>query len=145
MRLSKRKTFVFPVPNDPDKGEVTLRHILPGEVEDIQEEIGAFETIMKTGEDGKLAPELRQNGSLGDKRYLFQQKAIESWKNIKDADGQDIPCTPENIVLVCREAEIVVTRGGGVKETITFAAWVTECRADAAKQVKSAREASEKN
>lgn len=141
MRLSKKITLVFPIPNDPDKGEVTIIHLLPGKVEDIQETMKAFETVMKKGEGDKLEPELRQNSDLGDRRYLFVVEAIESWKNIKDEDGKDLPCTEEAKIAVARAAEVKNEKG----ERVTFVAWVNECRSKLAEKVVADREAAEKN
>jgi hypothetical protein len=141
MRLSKKITAVFPIPNDPDKGEVTLVYLTPGEVEDLQEEMGAFDTVMRRGEGGTLEPEMRQNPKLGDKRYLLTCAAVESWRNIKDAEGRALPCNEETKLMVARSAEITKENG----EVVGFPTWINECRAGLAKIVRKDKEAAEKN
>lgn len=141
MRLSKKITGVFPIPNDPDKGEVTIVHLMPGEVEDIQEAMKAFETVMRRGENGNMEPEMRQNTDLGDKRYLFVVKAVSDWKNIKDADGKPMPCTEETKIEVARAAEIEKENG----EVVGFGVWINECRAELAKKVRGDKEVAAKN
>lgn len=141
MQVPKKITATFPIPNDPDKGEITLRHISPGEMEDIQGEMGIFETIMKPDDDGKMSPEIRQNTGIGDKRYLLQVRSIDSWRNVRGEDGKDLPCTPENIIVVCREVEVMRDDGA----FIGLPVWLHECRVKLAEKVKADRMAQRKN
>ncbi len=145
MRVSKQITHVYPVPNDPDKAEVEIIHLLTGEVEDINEDIGAFKTVVRRHDDGTMNPELEQAPKIGNRRYLLVQKAVKSWINVRDEDGNDIPCTEESKLLVLRSNEVEVDRENGEKEVISFAAWVNECRSDLAKRVRESKVVAEKN
>jgi len=145
MRIGKKITRVFPIPNDPDKGEVTIVHLLPGEVEDLQEKMKAFETVMRRNDKGDLEPEMRQNSDLGNTRYLFVQAAVTDWKNFKFEKGEMMPCNEDTKLRVSREVEIEVTRKDGKTEILGFPAWVNECRIELGKIVRGNKEAAEKN
>lgn len=145
MRLCKRIIETYPIPNDPDDAQIDVLHLLPGEVEDLNEEVGAFKTVVRKDEEGKMSPELEQAARLGDRRYLPAVKAVARWRGFKEESGEDMACTKENVIRVAREAEISVTRDNGEIEVISFLAFVNECRADLAKRVATRKAEEEKN
>ena len=136
MRIAPQITAVFPVPNDPDKAEVTIIHLTPGQIEDVNEKMAAFKTIIKRTGD-TMEPEIHQNSSLGDRRYLFTVESIKSWSGFKDAKGKDMPCDYKSKIAMARAADVVVTRDDGIKERISFSNWIAECRAELAKQAET--------
>lgn len=134
MRIGKEITAVFPVPNDPDGAEVTIIHLNPGQVEDIQERMKAYKTVMRR-HGNTLEPEIEQNSDLGDKRYMFVVESIKDWKNFKDAKGKDLPCDSRTKIAVSRATEVTVTRDGDRKEVVAFPSWISECRSALAEQL----------
>ena len=136
MRIGKEITAVFPVPNDPDGAEVTIRHLTPGQVEDVHEKMAAFRTTMRRVGD-RMEPEIQQNTNLGDRRYLFVTESVVSWKGFIDAKGKELPCDHKTKISMARDAEVVVTRDDGTRDKISFANWIAECRAELAHQAES--------
>ena len=132
MRIHKKSTGWFPIPNDPDKGEIEIAHLTPGEIDDLQEEINAFEMVYRPDETGALAPEMRANKIKGDKRYLILCRALKSWKNFFDAEGKPMVCNDENKIAVARA-------------DTEFGRFVNECRIKLAEDVKERKEKAGKN
>ena len=141
MRTMKTTTGAFPIPNDPDKGEITIKHLLPGEVTDIQEELAVLDMRLKEDGDGSLRREGEFKPVRGDKRYLWVTRSVTGWKNIQDAEGNERPCDEANIIEVCREGTVVDDEG----VEISFGEFVGRCRDKLTEQVKAAKEKAAKN
>ncbi|MFP5223104.1 MAG: hypothetical protein ACLGSA_12510 [Acidobacteriota bacterium] len=141
MRTMKTTTGTFPIPNDPDKGEITLKHLLPGEVTDIQEELAGWDMRLKEDADGTLRKEGEFKFVRGEKRYLWVTGSLVGWKNVFDAEGNDRPCDEANIIAVCREGTVVDEDG----VEISFGEFVGRCRDKLTEQVRAAKEKAAKN
>lgn len=105
----------FPIPNDPDNGEVLIQLPSAGEEKDILEEMAPFETVFTENTQGARVREMRER-KIGDKRYLRLILVVKDWRNIKmvdpEADAEDenpplvdAPCDEENIVRFARSDE----------------------------------------
>lgn len=141
MRTMKAITGSFPIPNDPDKGEITIKYLLPGEVLDIQEEIAVLDMRLKEDADGGMRREGEFRPVRGDKRYLWVTRSVVGWKRVYDAEGNERPCDEANIIAVCREGVVVDEEG----VEIQFGEFVGRCRDKLNEQVKAAKEKAAKN
>lgn len=105
MRISKTIERWFEVPNDPDKGELKIRHLTPGETADIFDKVFKQEIKYKKDKKGKLIPSISQDTDKKLDRELTLTTAIVDWKNFFDKDGELMECTPENIIRASREID----------------------------------------
>lgn len=122
----------FDMPDDPDKGRVEIRHLKKGEINDIEDRIERFETLLRTDPDGNLNREIKVNPAKGAQRYAFLCAAVSGWENFLDLDGEPMPCTDENKIRMARDDE-------------AFGAFVGKCRTELAERVARDREAARKN
>ena len=141
MRMKQTVACTFPIPNDPDKGEVTIKHLSPGEVDDLQEKVAGIAMRLREGEDGRLVREGDVKQLHGDERYIVVTSCVVGWKNVRDPDGVDMACDYAGIIRACRESEIEDEEG----KIITFSEFVGRCRDKLAKQVNARQEAAAKN
>ena len=145
MRKSKEIIVDYPVPNDPDGGVVTVRHIPPGEVADIDAVVNHVEMRLVEGE-GKLLREGEIHLPKGDDRYLYAVKAVTGWKNFFEEDGKtERPCTPANIVDVCRSESVLIDVEDGTKKLVPFGEFIGMCREKLVALDRARREKIEKN
>lgn len=105
MKLQKEASAWFPFPDDPDGAEFEIKHLRSGEIASITEATHVNKYEFRQNEAGELEPvpvlELKSNRE----KELVIVEAVTGWKNVKDADGKDLECTPENRLRLCRELE----------------------------------------
>ncbi|HUT44386.1 MAG TPA: hypothetical protein VMW95_08615 [Desulfobacterales bacterium] len=106
MRISKVIERWFDVEGDPDKARLKIKHMLPGEITDIFDQV--FEQKIdykKTGKKGKLEPIFSQNTNKKLDRELTLSAVVVDWENMFDRDGKKMDCTPENIIRASRDID----------------------------------------
>ena len=132
MRISKVIERWFDVPDDPDKARLKIKHLSPGEIQDIFDQIFEQKVDYKKGKKGKLEPTFSQNTNKKLDRKLTLTTAVVGWENIFGMDGKKLKFTHENVVLASREI-------GG------FIELVNEFREQLAEDIKAEREEQRKN
>jgi len=133
MRISKVIERWFDVEGDPDKARLKIKHMLPGETQDIFDQV--FEQKVdykKTGKKGKLEPTFSQNTNKKLDRELTLSTVVVGWENIFDRDGKPLECTPENVIRASRDID-------------GFTELVNEFREILAADIKGERENQKKN
>lgn len=139
MRISTdTKKVTFQIPNDPDGGEVEIKHLDDDVVADL---VAGFEVVMSEGASGGIERVVRSKSARGDERYAVNVAAIVGWKGISLDEKKEASCTAKNKILFLRKGEIETESG----EVIKAEEWVTRCRVKLAEDVKAAREEERKN
>ena len=103
MRIVKLNERWFDVPNDADKARIKIKHLLPGEISDIYDEVFTQEVSYKRDDDGKLEPIFSQKTDKKKDRELTLINTIVDWENFFDADGLPLECNKKNIRYKKRE------------------------------------------
>jgi hypothetical protein len=137
MRISKTVERKFFVPKDPDGAWVMIKHLKPGEIQDIMDDVMVQE-ISYREVDGKLVPKMTQTNDRRKDRERTVLEAVTGWGNFYDEpQGKAKKGQP----LVFSEANVL----RAIKEIDGFTEFVAECRATLAKDIASEYEAQEKN
>ena len=132
MRIRRPTERWFPCVGDPDEGSVLIKHLTPGEVQDIANEAMPQKYEYAPDDEGKLIPKLTVGMDTGISRELTFIACILDWKNFFDEDGNQLACTPENITRASREIE-------GLND------FITECQNILADDIKKEAGGQEKN
>lgn len=132
MRISKPIERWFPAPKDPDNSEHLIRHLTPGENEDVYSDFSNQETKYMLSDDKDMTPEVTQTADIGKISERLRVLSIVDWKNMFDEKEDTLECTEENKVRALREIE-------GYKE------FIDECRKQLADDIKKENEVLEKN
>ena len=133
MRITKPKDRWFPCLDDPDNGKVLIRHLSPGEVQDIFDKTMPQKIEYEKEDDSEdLIPAISIEPDRTADRELTLKACIVDWENFFDEKGEALECTHENIVRACREIE-------------GFSIFVAQCRKRLEKDIKSEQEDQEKN
>ena len=103
MRISKVIERWFDVPNDPDKSRLKIKHLNPGETQDIFDQVFVQKVDYEKGKKGKMEPKFSQETNKKLDRELTLSSVVVDWENVFDLKGQKMKCTPENVVNASRE------------------------------------------
>lgn len=123
----------FPIPNDPDKGALTLQFIPPDE----REGMGVSSSLQMTrGGETRVLVEPH----AGDARFTLAVRSIKAWKNIYDESGNELPCTDRNKAMFARHAIIA-----GEDGDMSVLAFIGRCQAEMQEKLKPAQENARKN
>jgi hypothetical protein len=132
MRISKPEARWFEAPGDPDGARIKVKHLTPGERQDIYDKTMTQEINYKPDEKGNLQPMLRQVANKKEDREKTLTMRVVGWENVMDAEGKPLECTPDNVVRAAREIDGFVELVNG---------FAVQLEAD----IKTEREAQEKN
>jgi len=134
MRITKAIDRWFDIPNDPDKGKLFIHHLTPGELDEINDKAFIQDINYKKvkGKKEKFEPTFSHKTNKELFRELPIQKAVIDWKNLFDAKGNHMKCTPENVLEAIRKIE-------------GFTDLVTELREQLAEDIKQEQEDQRKN
>lgn len=129
MRIIKQTERWFPVPNDPDKARLKIKHLSPGETQDIFDKVFVQKIDYKKGKGkkAKLEPVFSQKTDKKLDREMTLTMAVVDWENFFDKKDKPMECTPENIVRASRQIE-------------GFGEFVTECREQLAEDIAKEKE-----
>jgi hypothetical protein len=105
MRIKKQIERWFEVPDDPDKAQIQVKHLNPGEVADIMDGVFKQTIVYRTDDDGDSQPELTQETDKRKDREMTLTASVVNWKKFFDKDGKKLECTPENVIRASREIE----------------------------------------
>ena len=132
MRITRPTERWFPMVGDPDNGRVLIKHLTPGEVQDISETSMPKSYQYDSDEDGKLIPKMTVGMNTTLQREMTFKSCIKSWENFFDESGDVLECTPENIVRASREID-------------GFNEFITDCQKTLEEEIKAERTVQEKN
>ena len=132
MRISKVTERWFTVPNDPDKSRLKIKHLLPGEAQDIFDQVFKQKVDYQKGKEGKMEPKFSQESDPKLDRKLTFTSVVVGWENMFDDKGQKMKCTPENIERAYKEID-------------GFSELVNEFKAILAADIKQEQEDQKKN
>ena len=132
MRIKRPTERWFPMVGDPDGARVLIKHLTPGEVQDISETAMPKQYQYDADEDGKLIPKMTVGMNTTLQREMTFRVCIKSWENFFDEDGNVLECTPENIIRASREID-------------GFNEFITDCQKTLEEEIKNERTVQEKN
>ena len=135
MRIQKTNERWFDVPNDPDKARLKIKHLSPGETQDIFDKVFVQDIKykkVKKGKDQVFEPEFSQKTDKKLDREMTLKMTVVDWQNFFDQDGKDLKFSAENVVRASREIE-------------GFNLLVTELREQLAKDIAEEKEQQLKN
>jgi hypothetical protein len=132
MRIKKIQERWFQAKGDPDEAEVLIRHLQPGENQDIAELALPQKIAYVEDETGKMKADFSISPNRAKERELTFSGCVVGWKNFYDADENPLEFNGENLKRACREIE-------------GFVEWINECRETLAAEIVKEKEAQEKN
>ena len=134
MRIKRPTERWFPMVGDPDDGKVLIKHLIPGEVQDISEKSMPKEYVYDVDPEvkGKLIPKMTIGMNTNLQREMTFSKCIKGWENFFDEAGDVLECTPENIIRASREID-------------GFNEFITDCQNTLEEEIKNERTVQEKN
>ena len=105
MRIKKQVERWFEIPNDPDEGQILIKHLNPGEITDIMDEVFTQTIVYKKDGDQDPQPEFIQETDKRKDREKTLVLSVVNWKKFYDQEGKALKCTPENVIRASREIE----------------------------------------
>ena len=134
MRITKITERWFDVPNDPDNARLKIKHLSPGEIQDIFDKVFVQKIDYKKGKGkkAKLEPIFSQKTDKKLDRELTLTMTVIDWEGFFDKKDQPMVCTPENIIRASRQIE-------GFNEL------VTELREQLAEDIQKEKESQQGN
>jgi hypothetical protein len=132
MRIRKPDERWFQIENDPDNARVKIKHLTPGEIQDIVDDAYQIETVYVKNEEGKLSPKMRQNHDRRLDRESTLKACIVDWENFYDENGNKLECNEDNIIRAAREID-------------NFTALIDEFRETLSNDISEEKEEQEKN
>ena len=106
MRIKKQIERWFDIPNDPDEGSILIKHLSPGEITDIMDEVFTQTIVYKAEDDDKEPkPEFMQETDKRKDREQTLVASVINWKKFFDLKDKPLECTPENVIRASREIE----------------------------------------
>ena len=133
MRIAKPKERWFPCDGDPDGGKVLIRHLPPGERQDIFDETMPQKIEYEKDDDGNLEPKFSVEQDRTADRELTLKACIVNWEKFYEEDGKTLmECNEKNITRASREIE-------------GFNEFITGCRSELEKDINAEIKDQEKN
>jgi len=105
MRISKANERWFEVESDLDKARLKIKHLSPGELQDIFDKVFKQNIDYKKGKKGKMEPVFSQETDKKLDREMTISSVVVDWENVFDRQGKKMKCTPENVIRASREIE----------------------------------------
>ena len=105
MRIKKQAERWFDVPNDPDEAQVLIKHLSPGEISDIMDEVFTQTIVYKADGDQEPQPEFMQETDRRKDREKTLVASVVGWKKFYDQDGKVLKYTSGNVIRASREIE----------------------------------------
>jgi len=132
MRIRKQTSRWFECVDDPDEGRISIRHIEPGERQDIIDKTMPQRIDYEENDDGDMIPVFSTKQDRKLDRELTMMACVEAWENFFDESGNQLECTHENILRAVSSIE-------GLFE------FVAKCREILTAEIKKEQEVQEKN
>ena len=102
MRITKPIERWFNCENDPDGGKVKIRHLRPGEVQDIIDQVWTQRVEYKPGDEGAT---FAQSTDKKKDREMTICAAVTDWENFFGLSGKPLKCTDANKIRALREID----------------------------------------
>ena len=132
MRIKRPTERWFPMVGDPDNGTVLIKHLTPGDVQDISDESMPKKYEYDADADGKLIPKMTVGVNTTVQREMTFKACVVGWENFFDEEGNVLECTPGNIIRASREID-------------GFNEFISECQKTLADDIKKEATVQEKN
>lgn len=136
-KLTNKIERNFKIPNDPDKAELKIKHLKPGEIQKI--EANYTDWTGKAAKDDTFTTELKFNPTM--QMRALRAASIVGWKGFRGFDDEVLECNRKNIDLYLDEDPIL----GEGDDAKTFSAWVDKFRNDLAVEINGQEEELEGN
>lgn len=117
-KLTSVITRTFPIPGDPDKAELKIKHLKPGEIQKIESEFTDW--VGKANGEDSFTTELKFNPTL--QQRAVRAASVVGWRGFRGFDDEVIECNRKNINLYLDEDPVL---GDGDK---TFSMWIDTFR-----------------
>lgn len=105
MRIKRTVERWFECENDPDEGSVLIRHLSPGEVQDIYDETMPQNIKYEQDEKGNMVPVFNTEMNRKVQREKTLLACIKDWKNFYGFENELLECNEDNIIRASREIE----------------------------------------
>ena len=132
MRIKRTVERWFPCEGDPDEGSVLIRHLSPGEVQDIYDETMPQNISYEPDEKGNMVPIFKTDMDRRVQREKTMTACIKDWKNFYGLEDETLECNEGNIIRASREIE-------------GFNQFIDDCRNVLTKDIEEEKELQEKN
>lgn len=136
-KLTAKLSRTFFIPGDPDKAQLTIRHLKPGEVQKIEADFTRW--TGRAGKDDAFTTELEFNPTL--QARAVRIASVEGWKGFRGLEDEVLECNKQNLNLYFDEDPVL---GEGEKAK-SFSAWIDEFRKILADEAAAKQEEVEKN
>ncbi len=103
MRLSKLTKAFFPLPDDPDKSSFEIKHLLSGDLAEIDDQTNREFVELVKDDSGNVSAKATIDIKKKIKNELTVCKAVTEWKNVFDDVGEPMECNKANKLRLCRE------------------------------------------
>ena len=132
MRIEKAVERWFEVPEDKDKARVKIKHLKPGEIQDIIDEVMVQEIVYKRPKDGEeVEGVIRQQNNRKLDREKTVLAAVVGWEKFFDLEGKKMGCDEANVLRAIRMID-------------GFADFVADCRKQLSEDVADEMKAQKK-
>ena len=115
MRITRPREAWFPCIDDPDGGKVLIRHLSPGERQEISEKSMPSRIDYEPDDEGNMKPIFSIEPNRSTERDMIYQKCIAEWEGFFDEDGKPLEYTHSNVLRAIGEIE-------------GFSEFIDECR-----------------
>lgn len=132
MKIVKSKTRIFECEGDKGGGKVSIKHLEPGEISDIIDDVMSQRVEYTKGKDGQLMPTFISENNPRRDREETMVKTIVGWENFYDENNNVLECTDENKIIALRKIE-------------GFAEFIAKCRIKLTVDVLEEQRAQRKN
>jgi len=120
MRIAKAVERWFEIPQDEDKGKLLIKHLTPGEIQDIVDEVMVQEIVYEQPEEGeKPKGVMRQKNNRRLDRERTVLESVVDWKNFFDQDGKKMACDQANKLRAIRMIDGFAEFVAGCREKLT--------------------------
>lgn len=131
MRITKIRKRWFECPEDPDKGRILIKHLTPGERQEILDSTMNQKIVYKTV-NGQMTPHITAEPDKRLDKELTLEKTVLGWENFYDEHGVAMQFNKENLLKASRMIE-------------GFDIFVIECRELLSSEIHKEKEGQEKN
>ena len=106
MRIKKATERWFEIPGDEDGARILVRHLRPGEIQDIVDEVMVQEIVYEQPEEGEKAKSiLRQKNDTRKDRKATILASLVGWESFFDEFEQTLEHNEENVLRAVREID----------------------------------------
>ncbi len=144
MRTQAEIKAWFDLPNDPDKASFEIKHLRAGETSAIvnatYKQRFEFRKPVQEGQEEtelEIEPILITETDNEEEKVLTLIACIPAWINVFDSEGNELPCTAENVRKLCFDLSN--------NDMMIFVKFVQKCRKDLAKIAIAEQEQKRKN